>query len=159
MTGNRFGRAGTVAMALWMALLAAVVFGGASGAEAGNKRLSQPCTYTVGDDIARRMASMFRISGGLEPATMVSYDRKTHTLVAEILGSAENVQAAKGEILGFLQVIREGVAPYAKKHHGITLSDTDVTLIFFINTGEEPPYEIVRREAGVFVEPKPETGD
>ena len=102
---------------------------------------------------------MFRISGGLEPATMVSYDRKSHTLIAEILGSAENVQAAKGEILGFLQVIREGVAPYAKKQHGITLSDADVTLIFYISTGEEPPYEIVRRVDGAFVEPPAETGD
>ena len=158
MSGNRFGRA-WAAGAATTAFLAAVVLFAANGADAANRRLSEPCTYTVGDDIARRMASMFRLSGGLESATMVSYDRRTHTLVAEILGSTEDLVAAKREIEGFVQVFREGVAPYAKKQYGISLADKDVTLIFYNDTGDEMPYEIVRRENGAFVEPPAETGD
>ena len=161
MNGNRFGR-GTGTTAVWIVLAAAALvaaFGAAGSAEAGNARLSTPCAYTVGDDIARRMASIFRITGGLETATMVSYDRKTRTLVAEILGSTEDVEGAKREIEGFLGVIRERVAPYAKKQHGVTLADTDVTLLFYNDTGDEPPYEIVRRENGAFVEPPAAAGE
>ncbi|MEK7348016.1 MAG: hypothetical protein AABZ94_04025 [Candidatus Eisenbacteria bacterium] len=140
--------------------LAVSLFSGVAGpAEARNKRLSNPYTYTMGDDIAKRMAAIFRITAGLEPATMVSYDRKAHNLVAEILGSTEEIEGAKREIEGFVQAIRDGVAPYARKQHGIDLADTDVTLIYYNDTGDEPPYEIVRRENGVFVEPAPESGD
>ena len=160
MSGTRFGRgAGTAAARFVFAVVAATTLAAAGTAEAGNARLSAPCAYTVGDDIARRMASIFRITGGLETATMVSYDRKSRTLVAEILGSTEDVEGAKREIEGFVGVVRERVAPYAKKQHGVALADTDVTLIFYNDTGDEAPYEIVRRENGAFVEPPAETGD
>lgn len=162
MSGNRFGKgAGTAAVLFFVAaaLAALGVAGVADVAEAGNARLSAPCAYTVGDDIARRMASIFRITGGLETATMVSYDRKSRTLVAEILGSTEEVEGAKREIDGFVGVVRERVAPYAKKQHGVALADADVTFIFYNDTGEEAPYEIVRRENGSFVEPPAGAGD
>jgi len=154
MIRNRFWR--TAALA---ALAGALTIGAAEPAEARNKRLTQPYTYTVGDDIAMRMASIFRITAGLEPATMVTYDRKAYNLVAEILGSTEEVAGAKREIEGFVQAFRDGVAPYARKQHGIVLADTDVTLIYYNDTGDELPYEIVRRENGVYVEPAPESGD
>lgn len=151
-----FGRRAVVSFALFGALAFTLA---APRAEASNKRLSTPYSYTVGDHIAERMSAIFRITAGLESATMVSYDRKTHNLVAEILGSTEEIEGAKREIEGFVQAIKEQVAPYARKQHGIVLTDADVTLIYYNDTGDEPPYEIVRRENGVFVEPPPERGD
>lgn len=146
-------------MATAAAILGALSVGAVAPAEAHNKRLSNPYTYTVGDDIAERMAAIFRITAGLESAAMVAYDRKSHNLVAEILGSTDEVEGAKQEIEGFVLAIRDGVAPYAKRQHGIELADTDVTLIYYNDTGDEPPYEIVRRENGVYVEPPPASGD
>ena len=151
-----FGRRAAVVTIM---LFGALFFISAAPAEASNKRLSNPYSYTVGDDIAERMTAIFRITAGLESATMVSYDRKRYNLVAEILGATEEVAGAKREIEGFVQAIREQVAPYARKQHGIELTDADVTLIYYNDTGDEPPYEIVRRENGIFVEPAPVSGD
>ncbi|HEU4724733.1 MAG TPA: hypothetical protein VFU59_05470 [Candidatus Eisenbacteria bacterium] len=154
MNGYRVGAAAAATL-----VVTALSLLPAGPAEAGNRALGAPYAYTVGDDIARRMASIFRITAGLESATIVTYDRKSRTIVTEILGSAEEVEEAKREIEAFAQAIRERVAPYAKKHHGVVLADADVTLIFYNDTGEEPPYEIVRRENGAFVEPAPDRGD
>ncbi len=128
-------------------------------AGASNKRLSSPVTYTVGDDVAERMAAIFRVTAGLEPAALVYYDRKARNLVAEILGSTDDVEGAKREIEAFVQAIRERVAPYALKQHGVRLSDKDVTLVYHNDTGDEPPYEVVRRENGVFAVPATEPGE
>jgi len=128
-------------------------------AGASNGRLSSPVTYTVGDDVAERMAAIFRVTAGLEPAALVYYDRKARNLVAEILGSTDDVEGAKREIEAFVQAIRERVAPYALKQHGVRLSDKDVTLVYHNDTGDEPPYEVVRRENGVFAVPATEPGE
>jgi hypothetical protein len=154
MNRNRLWR--TAALA---ALAAALLTAAAGTAEARNKRLTAPYTYTMGDDIAERMAVIFRVTAGLEPAAIVTYDRKSYTLVAEILGSTEEVDGAKREVEGFLQAFRDAVVPYARKQHGIVLSDPDVTFIYSTDTGDEAPYEIVRRENGIWVEPVPESGD
>jgi hypothetical protein len=130
-----------------------------SPAPAANARLSSPVTYTAGDDVAERMAAIFRVTAGLEPAALVYYDRKARNLVAEILGSTDDVEGAKREIEAFVLAIRDRVAPYALKQHGIRLSDKDVTLIYHNDTGDEPPYEVVRRENGTFVVPAPEPGE
>ena len=157
MTGNRFWR---VAAALTVLGFGATGSLGATGAaHASNSRLSTPYSYTVGDDIAQRMSSIFRVTAGLESEAVVSYDRKSRNLIAEILGSADEVEGAKRELDGFVQTIRERVAPYARKQHGITLADSDVTLIYYNDAGDEMPYEIVRRENGTFVEPPPGNGD
>jgi len=155
MIRNRFWRTATA-----LAVLAGVILVGASGtAEARNKRLAAPYTYTMGDDIANRMAAIFRITAGLEPSVLVTYDRKAYNLVAEILGSTEAIDGAKREIEGFLQAFRDQVTPYARKRHGIVLSDADVTFIYYNDTGEVTPYEIVRRENGAYVEPATKSGN
>lgn len=140
--------AGTVAA--WLGIPSAV---------ARNGRLSTPYTYTIGDDIARRMETTFRATAGLESATTVTYDRKTQNLVADIFGSTDDPAGAKREIEGYLAAFRDQVAPYAKKRHGIDLTDLDATLVYYNDTGDEPPYEVVRRENGVFVEPPAERGE
>ncbi len=143
----RFLAAGLAALAL-----AAVV----QPAEGGNKRLSQPYSYTVGDDVATRTAGLFRVVAGLEASTLVYYDRKEQNLVSYIVGSAEDVPAAKREIEGFVSAVKEYVLPYAKSQHGIALSENDVTLIYFNDGGDGSPFELVRRENGEYkVAPEP----
>ena len=144
-----------VPLLVFLAVLAAF---GATRAPASNARLSSPVTYTAGDDIAERMAAIFRVTAGLEPAALVYYDRKARNLVAEILGSTDDVEGAKREVEAFVAAFRDRVAPYALKQHGIRLSDKDVTLIYHNDTGDEPPYEVVRRENGAFVVPAPDPG-
>jgi len=119
-------------------------------AEAGNKRLSQSYSYTVGDDIATRTAGFFRVVAGLEASTLVYYDRKEQCLVAYIVGSAADVAGAKREIEGFLSAVKEYALPYAKSQHGIPLTENDVTLIYFNDGGDGSPFEVVRRENGQY---------
>lgn len=123
---------------------------GALPAEGGNKRLSQSYSYTVGDDVATRTAGLFRVVAGLEASTLVYYDRKEQNIVSYIVGSAEDVAAAKREIEGFVSAVKEYVLPYAKSQHGIDLSENDVTLIYFNDGGDGPPFELVRRENGQY---------
>lgn len=147
---------GALVMALTVAAAAALHV---SPAAARNGRLSTPYTYTVGDDIALRMEAVFRMTAGLENPATVCYDRKTQNLVTDIFGGTDDPDGAKREIEGYLAAVRDQVAPYAQKRHGITLNDTDVTFVYFNDTGDEPPYEVIRREAGQFVEPTQADGD
>ena len=119
-------------------------------AGAGNKGLSQSYSYTVGDDVATRTAGFFRVVAGLEASTLVYYDRKEQNLVAYIVGSAGDVPGAKREIEGFVSAVKEYVVPYAKSQHGISLTENDVTLIYFNDGGEGSPFEVVRRENGQY---------
>jgi len=119
-------------------------------AEGGNKRLSQSYSYMVGDDIATRTAGFFRVVAGLEASTLVYYDRKEQNIVSYIVGSAEDVAAAKRELEGFVSAVKEYVLPYAKSQHGIALSENDVTLIYFNDGGDGSPFELVRRENGQY---------
>jgi len=122
----------------------------AGPAEAGNKRLSRSYSYMVGDDIAMRAGGFFRVVAGLEASTLVYYDRKDQYIVSYIVGSAADVEAAKREIEGFVSAVKEYVLPYANSHHGLTLAENDVTLIYFNDGGEGSPFEVVRRENGQF---------
>ena len=133
---------------------AVLILGAAAPASASNPRLSSRYVYTIGDDIARRMQGIFRVTAGLEEATLVYYDRETHNVVAEILGATDDVAEAKSEIEGFVVAIQEGVVGYAKKQHKIDLTDRDVTLIYYVDSDEGVPAEVVRRVDGQFVEPK-----
>jgi len=112
--------------------------------------LSQPYSYTVGDDIASRMAGFFRVVAGLEASTQVYYDRKSGHIVADVVGSATDVDGAKREIESFLVAVRGYIAAYAKTQHGINLTAKDVTLIYHNDGGEGAPYEVVRWEDGVY---------
>ena len=124
-------------------------------ARAGNPKLSTAYPYLAGDDIARRMGGVFRVSAGLAPGTLVDYDRQTKTITVEITGSAEDVEGAKREIEAFAGTIRERIAPYAKARHGLSLDERDVTLIYFNDGGEGTPYEVVRRKDGKYLVPPP----
>jgi hypothetical protein len=128
-------------------------------AAAHNPKLSSRYEYTIGDDIALRTAGVLRITAGIEEPTLVSYDRQSHDIVAEILGSTDNVEGAKREILGLVDVIKEEVVGYAKKQHNIDLTDSDVTLIYYVDSDQGAPEEVVRREKGRFVVPKAEDAD
>jgi len=112
--------------------------------------LSQPYSYTVGDDVASRMAGFFRVVAGLEASTQVYYDRKSGHIVADVVGSASDVEGAKRELESFLVAVRGYIAAYAKTQHGITLTAKDVTLIYHNDGGEGAPYEVVRWEDGVY---------
>lgn len=164
MTPGRISRRRNVIVtgALVMALVVVVVAAGAfhaPPAAARNGRLSPPHTYTVGDDIALRMEAVFRMTAGLENPATVCYDRKTQNLVTDIFGGTDDPDGAKREIEGYLAAVKDRVAPYAQKRHGITLNDVDVTFVYFNDTGDEPPYEVIRREAGRFVDPARADGD
>ena len=130
-------------------------------ASAGNPKLSTAYPYLAGDDIARRMGGLFRVTAGLATGTLVDYDRKARTIMVEIIGSAEEAEGAKREIEAFVATIRERIAPYAKARHGISLDDRDVTLIYFNDGGEGAPYEIVRRQDGNYLmaSPASESGE
>jgi len=145
--------------AVAVAFVAAALVIAAPPGEARNKRLSAPYTYTVGDDIALRMESVFRKAVGLEDGSMAYYDRTTFNLVVDIFGSTDDVEAAKQEMKRYLALVQEEIAPYARKRYGITLAESDVTLVFHNDTGDEPPYEVVRWENGVFTEPAAEGGE
>lgn len=119
-------------------------------AEAHNKRLSESYTYTVGDDIAERVGGLFRVVAGLEASTLVYYDRKERNIVAYVVGSAFEAEGAKRELEAFVHAVREYVLTYAKSQHGFDLTDQDVTLIYFNDGGETSPFEILRRENGVY---------
>jgi hypothetical protein len=148
---NQFPR---TAQTLALAVLALLSFAAAPPpAGANNPKLSTAYTYTVGDDIADRMRSIFRITAGLESGTLVYYDRKDRNIVTEIIGSAADSPGAQREIEAFVAAIRDKVVGYAKRVHDLPLSDLDVTLIYYNDSGEEPPYEVVRRENGKFVVP------
>ncbi len=122
-------------------------------ADAHNPKLDSRYAYTVGDDIAWRMEGIFRITAGLEEATLVYYDRSQRNIVAEILGGADDVEGAKREISAFVEAIQQGVVGYAKKRHKIDLTDKDVTLIYYVDTDQGTPVEVVRREDGEYVVP------
>ena len=100
------------------------------------------------------MQAIFRVTAGLEDATLVYYDRDDHKIVAEIIGGTDDVEAAKREIGAFVDAIRGGVVGYAKSQHKIELTEKDVTLIFYVDTDQDVPVEVVRRENGQFVVPK-----
>lgn len=125
-------------------------------ARAHNPDLSRPYPYTVGDAIAARMQGIFRIVAGLETPTLVYYDREAQNVVAEISGGTDDVEGAKREILAFVQAIQEGVTGYVRKQHHLDLTDKDVTLIYYSGGDQDLPIEVVRRENGVFMLPKPE---
>ena len=147
----RSATARSIASRSLIACLAAVALAAAAHpAEGGNKRLSQSYSYMVGDDVATRTAGLFRVVAGLEASTLVYYDRKQQNIVSYIVGSAEDIAAAKREIEGFLSAVKEYVLPYAKSQHGIALSENDVTLIYFNDGGDGSPYELVRRENGQY---------
>ena len=124
-------------------------------ARAGSQKLSTNYPYLAGDDIARRMGGVFRVTAGLAPGALVDYDRRARTITVEIIGSGDEVAGAKREIEAFAATIRERIVPYAKDRHGVSLDDRDVTLIYFNDGGEEAPYEVVRRQDGKFLVPPP----
>ncbi len=138
-------------------LAATVVLGmavAACTAVAHNPKLDAKYEYTVGDDIAQRTASILRITAGIEEPTLVYYDRRNHDLVAEIIGNTDNVEGAKREIDAIVDVIRANVLDYAKRQHSIDLTDNDVTLIYYVDSDQGVPEEVVRREMGQFIVPK-----
>ena len=117
----------------------------------GGGRLDQSYPYVVGDDIASRMSGIIRVVAGLEANTLVYYDRKDHRIVATVVGTAADVAGAERELDSFLQAVRQFVFPYAKRTHGLDLSDSDVTLVYYNDGGEAgAPYEVVRRENGAY---------
>jgi hypothetical protein len=122
-------------------------------AKGANKRLSQPYSYTVGDDVAARAGGLFRVVAGLEASTLVYYDRKDQNIVSYIVGSAGDVEGAKREIEAFVSAVKEYVLPYAKSRHGLDLTENDVTLVYFNDGGDGSPYEVVRRENGKYTAP------
>ncbi len=143
------------------ALMAVVllVAGAAPHACAHNKRLSNSYTYTIGDDLAVRMTGIFRIVAGLEASTLVYYDRKDHNIIADVVGSATDVEGAKRELEAFVGAVRQYVVTYAKRRHALDLTDMDVTLIYYNDGGEGTPFEVVRRVDGTYkVPPVPAAG-
>ena len=142
----------------WKRVLAATVFLAAivvaCTATAHNPKLNSKYEYTVGDDIAQRTSSIFRITAGIEEPTLVYYDRESHDIVAEIIGNTDNVEGAKREIDGLVDVIKDEVVGYAKKQHKVDLTDNDVTLIYYVDSDQGVPVEVVRRQGGKFIVPK-----
>ena len=153
MTHHRIGRRVAPAGAATL-LAAAALLLAAPPARAHNRALSKPYEYTVGDAIAARTQGIFRVVAGLEASTLVYYDREERNIVVEIVGGTDDLEGAKREIGGFVEAIRANVTAYAKRRHGIELSDADVTLIYYYATDEDLPEEVVRRENGVFVVPR-----
>ena len=76
-----------------------------------------------------------------------------------VVGSAEDVPGAKRELEAFVSAVREYVVPYAKGQHGMEMTDKDVTLIYYNDGGDSSPYEVVRRENGVYKTAPPPSGD
>ena len=138
---------------IFLAVLCVGVAAAACTATANNPRLDSRYEYTVGDDVAQRTASIFRITAGIEEPTLVYYDRDTHDIVAEIIGSTDNVEAAKREVDALVDVIRANVVGYAKKQHRLDLTDNDVTLIYYVDSDQGVPLEVVRREKGKYIVP------
>jgi hypothetical protein len=140
-------------------LVVALIVGAISAActaTAHNPKLDSKYEYTIGDDIAQRTASIFRITAGIEEPTLVYYDRDNHDVVAEVIGNTDNIEGAKREIEALVDVIRSEVVGYAKKQHKIDLTDNDVTLIYYVDSDQGVPEEVVRREKGQYVVPKAE---
>ncbi|HSQ60418.1 MAG TPA: hypothetical protein VLT84_08295 [Acidobacteriota bacterium] len=144
---------------LGVLLLAGTFLAGGLAAKADDAKLGKTLPYTVGDDVATRMSAIFRTTAGLPQATLVFYDRKDGDIVVHILGSTDDPVGARREIEGFVDAIATGVAPYAKGRHGVPLTERDVTFIYFNETGDEPPYEVVRRHNGDYVVPGPPAVD
>ena len=120
-------------------------------AHANNPKLSTHYPYLVGDDIAQRMGGVFRVTAGLAPGTLVSYDRKERAITVEIVGTSEEVEGAKREIEALVTVVRDRIVGYAKQRHGVSLADRDVTFIYLNDGGEATPYELVRRQDGKYL--------
>ena len=145
------------ACALLCLAVAALLSGAPARAE--NPDLSKPAVYTVGDAIADRMQAILRLVAGQDASTVVYYDREKKNVVAEIFGDTDDPDEAKEELMGFDRAIHDGVVDYAKKQYHVTLADKDVTLIYYSGGDEDVPQEVLRREKGVFVAPKPDEGD
>ncbi len=138
---------------IFLAILCVGVAVAACTATAHNPKLDTRYEYTVGDDVAQRTASIFRITAGIEEPTLVYYDRENHAIVAEVIGSTDNVEAAKREVDALVDVIRQNVVGYAKKRHHFDLTDNDVTLIYYVDSDQGVPVEVVRRERGKYIVP------
>ena len=139
--------------------LLAAAFLVAAPALAGNDALSKPCPYTVGDAIAARAQGIFRTLAGLDASTLVYYDRDARVITVEIAGGADEVEGAKREIEAYVDAIREDVAGYAKKQHHVVLTDRDVTFVYYNTSDQDTTVEVVRRENGTYIVPKPDEGD
>lgn len=137
--------------ALWLGFVSV-----ACAAAAHNPKLSSKYEYTVGDDIAQRMAGILRVTAGIEETPLVYYDREKQSIVAGLFGSTDNVEGAKRDLETLVEVIQTEVAGYAKKRHHVDLTDKDVTLIYYVDSDQGTPEEVVRREEGRFVVPKDE---
>lgn len=124
-------------------------------ARAGNAALAKPSTYTVGDAVAARAQGILRAVAGLDASALAYYDRDARTIVVEIIGGTDDVEGAKREIEGYVDAIREKVVGYAKRQHHVDLTDRDVTFIYYNTTDEDQPVEVVRRQNGAYVIPKP----
>ena len=133
-------------LALGVALVLAPFY-----AHANNPKLSAHYAYLVGDDIAQRMGGVFRVTAGLTPGTIVSYDRKARAVTVEIVGASEEVEGAKREIEALVTVVRDRIVGYAKERHGVSLGDRDVTFLYLNDGGEATPYELVRRVDGKYL--------
>jgi hypothetical protein len=150
---------GSSRLAILFGIAALLSLGTSSPAWAHNAKLGSPYVYTVGDDIAGRMRGILRIVAGLEETTLVYYDREQHDIVAEIIGGTDKVEEAKREIAAYVDAIQQGVVGYAKKRHNIDLTDKDITLIYYVDSDQGMPEEIVRREEGRFILPKEDEDD
>jgi len=145
---------GSSRITILLGIAAALSLATSSTAWAHNPKLGSPYVYMIGDDIAGRMRGILRVVAGLEETTLVYYDRENHNIVAEIIGGTDKVEEAKREIAAFVDAIQQGVVGYAKKRHKIDLTDKDITLIYYVDSDQGTPEEVVRREEGRFVVPK-----
>jgi hypothetical protein len=138
---------------------AAWILAGPRRRRADNKELSQTSHLSGGRRHRGpdgRVVQRGRRTGGLD---LVYYDRKEQNIVTYVVGSAEDVPGAKRELEAFVSAVREYVVPYAKGQHGMEMTDKDVTLIYYNDGGDSSPYEVVRRENGVYKTAPPPSGD
>jgi len=80
-----------------------------------------------------------RITAGIEEPTLVYYDRKNHDVDGGDHRQHGQVDGAKREIDAIVDVIGPYVLDYAKRQHSIDLTESDVTLIYYVDSDQGVP--------------------
>ena len=119
------------------------------GARPATSALSQSYTRTRWATTSRcGPEASFGVVAGLEASTLVYYDRKDaeHRFVHRWKRRGRRGrQAGDRSVRERSQRVRRALRRRASTGHG-TLSENDVTLIYFNDGGDGSPFEVVRRE-------------
>ena len=114
--------------------------------------LLQPYSMKMGDVAALSMtqyASVIRsTSGGYDAPVVVTFNRDTQRLVAQVFGARSSVESAKSSLERFQTEVLPLLTAYVAVMHGVKIDESQISIVYLDRNQTK---EIVRLEGGKFV--------